>query len=160
MLMSATVDPSAFQAYFPGLRTVEIPGKTNYPIEELFLEDFWGSLPLAGAARATGRKRPSAFEQGPLPGLPLDPQEVAQELPECPWHVAEEVARVHALGAEDIELDVAKAVVEYIHLQGDEGGILVFVPGWAAISDLIQRYVGLVMHRYFGMPKGDGLFEF
>ena len=39
VLMSATVDPTAFQAYFPGATTVQIPGKTNFPIEELFLEN-------------------------------------------------------------------------------------------------------------------------
>ena len=41
----ATVDPTAFQEYFPEACTVEIPGRTNYPIEELFLEDI---LPLLG----------------------------------------------------------------------------------------------------------------
>lgn len=35
VLMSATVDPSAFQSYFEGIHTVSIPGKTNFPIQDL-----------------------------------------------------------------------------------------------------------------------------
>ena len=64
VLMSATVDPSAFQAYFPGATTVRIPGKTNYPIEELFLEQLLPMLPPPHAAQPPPRpSKPSPFAQ-------------------------------------------------------------------------------------------------
>ncbi|KAH8064124.1 helicase [Aureococcus anophagefferens] len=65
VLMSATVDPSAFLSYFPEAAVVEIPGKTNYPIEEHYLEDILPQL----RPRSSPRPRRSPFgDAGALEG--------------------------------------------------------------------------------------------
>ncbi|CAE8720871.1 unnamed protein product [Polarella glacialis] len=145
VLMSATVDPSAFQAYFEqsACSTVTIAGKTNYPIEEFFLEDILQILPerahwkqLKEKAKS---KSPSAFAQGPLPGIPLDQEAVAKALPALPWDIAGDVARVHNCTAPELDLDLAELVVQMIHRTGQEGGILVFMPGWFEIAEMVKR---------------------
>lgn len=143
ILMSATVDPSAFQSYFPDATTLSIPGKTNYPIDEFFIEDILRALPGPARARwqgASGAKRskPSAFSQGPLP-VPLEAHAVHDALPSLPWDLAGDVARVHASPPEDIDFDLVQLVIEMIHGEGQEGGILVFMPGWFEIAEMMKR---------------------
>ena len=143
VLMSATVDPSAFQAYFPSARTVTIPGKTNYPIEELFLEDILPRLPMAlqqppPQPPQRGRAA-SAFGGAPLPGLPLSPGEVAAALPRVPSHLAPALARAHAAPPDDVDLELVVATVQLIHATADEGAVLVFVPGWFEIGETLKR---------------------
>ncbi|CAK9107515.1 unnamed protein product [Durusdinium trenchii] len=136
VLMSATVDPSAFQAYFEGINTVSIPGKTNYPIEELFLEDFLLQLPELGGWRSNRQIRSSPFSQKPL-AVPLDWEGVAAVLGESA--LVEEVVRVHNEMADVIDLELVLRVVKMIHQGGEEGGILIFMPGWAEIKEIIDR---------------------
>lgn len=141
ILMSATVDPTAFQSYFQGARTLQIPGKTNYPIQELFLEDVLQALPDRNTWRSSagGRSKVSAFSQGPLPGLPSTPEEIAAALPNLPWKLAGDVALAHAAPPEDIDYDMVQAVVETVHRSGEDGGILIFMPGWAEIMETVKR---------------------
>ncbi|CAK9052151.1 DExH-box ATP-dependent RNA helicase DExH1, partial [Durusdinium trenchii] len=139
VLMSATVDPSAFQAYFEGINTVSIPGKTNYPIEELFLEDFLLQLPELGGWRSNRQIRSSPFSQKPL-AVPLDWEGVAAVLGESA--LVEEVVRVHNEMADVIDLELVLRVVKMIHQGGEEGGILIFMPGWAEIKEIIDRLKG------------------
>ena len=132
VLMSATVDPSAFQAcihpcmhprmrctmpqaqmhpagpsasqaYFPHAATVSIPGKTNYPIDEYFLEHLLPLLPPR-PHRPSRPPRSSAFSAAPLPGLPLTAAEVAPLMPHAHPALCEAVAAAHAVPAELIDL--------------------------------------------------------
>ncbi|KAH8093480.1 helicase [Aureococcus anophagefferens] len=113
--MSATVDPSAFLSYFPEAAVVEIPGKTNYPIEEHYLEDILPQL----RPRSSPRPRRSPFgDAGALEGA---------------------LADFHALPADFVDVDLVAAVVEHVHASQEDGAILVFVPGWAEIADVVKR---------------------
>jgi len=145
ILMSATVDPSAFQAYFPDAQMVTIPGKTNYPIEEMFLEDILQVLPGRERwrrERTAKKSKVSPFSQGPLPGLPSDAGGVAAALPACPPDVARDVAFVHGYSPEDIDFEMVQLLVEMIHAGGEEGGILIFMPGWFEISETLKKLQG------------------
>jgi hypothetical protein len=53
--MSATVDPFAFRAHFLAAAEVILPGRTNYPIDKLFLEDLLPRLPPAAAPSSRQR---------------------------------------------------------------------------------------------------------
>lgn len=139
ILMSATVDPSAFQEYFEGIHTVSIPGKTNYPIQEMFLEDFLHALPDLNAWRSSGSGRSSPFSQGPLPGVPLNPRSVAEALPQLSQAHVQDVVRVHNEKADSIDFELVLQVVEMIHREGVEGGIMIFMPGWSEISNVLER---------------------
>ena len=149
VLMSATVDPSSFQAYFPGAKTLRIPGTTNFPIEEIFLEALLPQLPPTLAPAQQRAAKPSAFAQGPLPGVPLDAAGVALALPACAPVVAAEIARRHGLSAEEVDLDLICRVVAHIEQRGEEGAVLIFCPGWFEIGELIKRLgSGPSAHRY------------
>ena len=146
VLMSATVDPSQFQAYFEAFSctTVQIPGKTNFPIEELFLEDILPRLsPQPGAGRSghgghgggvgmrgTAASASLAYGVGPLPGLPLEAAAVAAALPQA-RRLRVRGACGRPLNRGNLSISAcAERVVEHIHRQGGEGAVLCFVPGW------------------------------
>ena len=81
--------------------------------------------------------------------MPLDAAGVAAALPACTPAVAAEVARRHALPAEEVDLELIVHVVDYIEQQGEEGAVLIFVPGWFEIGELIKRLgAGPLAHRY------------
>lgn len=152
ILMSATVDPSAFQEYFPEAKMISIPGKTNYPIEEFFLEDVLQALPDRARwrqSREASRTKVSAFSQGPLPGVPLDQEAVSIALPELAADVAADLARVHAMPPEEVDFDMVQLVVEMIHASGEEGGILIFMPGWFEIVEIMKRLEGSKFYTHF-----------
>ena len=175
VLMSATVDPTAFQQYFPSAATIHIPGKTNYPIEEHFLEDILAQLSqrsggggggglgaydsargfLGGGGRGIGRgggggrrgggmaaaaASDTSFCSGPLPNLPLTAADVAARLPAgTPEPICEALASAHASPAEAIDFGLIARVVEHIHVCGGDGAVLVFVPGWFEIAEVLKR---------------------
>jgi len=153
VLMSATVDPSAFQSYFPGAKTLEIPGKTNYPIEELFLEDVVQALParqLAQWREAAMNVRPqkvSAFSQGPLPNLPADANRVSDEMPRLDIDMCKDIAWAHTRSPEELDLDLVQAIVEMVHASGEEGAILIFMPGWGEILKTMDKLQGSSISR-------------
>ncbi|KAH8070537.1 helicase [Aureococcus anophagefferens] len=135
VLMSATVDPSAFLSYFPEAAVVEIPGKTNYPIEEHYLEDILPQL----RPRSSPRPRRSPFgDAGALEGVPGEAETIFARL-KCARPTAQALADFHALPADFVDVDLVAAVVEHVHASQEDGAILVFVPGWAEIADVVKR---------------------
>ena len=120
--MSATIDPRALRAYFGAASVVSIPGRTNYPIEELFLEDLLPRLPPADPREARGAARPSPFAAGPLPGLPQSveavidawagagggdgvvPPESRRRVRQLDQRTASQLALAHAADAEQLDL--------------------------------------------------------
>eukprot|EP00929_Paragymnodinium_shiwhaense_P078463 TRINITY_DN40685_c0_g1_i1.p1 TRINITY_DN40685_c0_g1~~TRINITY_DN40685_c0_g1_i1.p1 ORF type:complete len:858 (-),score=188.78 TRINITY_DN40685_c0_g1_i1:226-2799(-) len=139
VLMSATVDPTAFQEYFPDAETFEIPGKTNYPIDELCLEHLFKAQPsLMSYVRPPPRQKWSATGVGGSEAykldVPTDAAIIAREL-QCTQKVAEAIANLHGHPAENIEYGLIQGVVEWLHSKGQEGAVLIFVPGWFEIIE-------------------------
>ncbi|KAH8046369.1 helicase [Aureococcus anophagefferens] len=130
VLMSATVDPSAFLSYFPEAAVVEIPGKTNYPIEE-----HRGHF-AAAAPRSSPRPRRSPFGDGRAGGVRARRRSSRLK---CARPTAQALADFHALPADFVDVDLVAAVVEHVHASQEDGAILVFVPGWAEIADVVKR---------------------
>eukprot|EP00931_Biecheleriopsis_adriatica_P058375 TRINITY_DN34728_c0_g1_i2.p1 TRINITY_DN34728_c0_g1~~TRINITY_DN34728_c0_g1_i2.p1 ORF type:complete len:1070 (+),score=238.07 TRINITY_DN34728_c0_g1_i2:248-3211(+) len=141
VLMSATVDPSAFQSYFEGALTVEIPGKTNYPIEELFIEDLLAASPTlltaCGGDQGGGWRKKQADDSQQL-NVPTQAAAVKASLG-CSVKVAGAVAQLHDAPADKINYDLISGVVEFIHTQKGEGAVLIFVPGWFEITEVMKR---------------------
>ena len=149
LLMSASVDPTVFASYFASsstsIATVLIPGKTNYPIDELFLEDFLPRLPPAphhqrppwasGGSRRSGPASSVGLGVGPLQGLPVVAQDVAALLPDADVATCEALAAAHAAKGEAVDLELLCRVVVHIHRHGGEGAVLCFVPGWFEIAE-------------------------
>ena len=145
--------PSSFSVSF-----LEIEGKTNYPIDEYFIEDIYNEIP-------------SLVVSGPPPmsnrgGRNNGPQEIRN-----PWATAEGVrSKYHELGLKvksnnrgvwqtlsnvlqrpfQLDEELICKVVEHIEqsestapkTNGDKddalGAILIFVPGWAEITSVVK----------------------
>jgi len=141
VLMSATIDASLFIDYFKNghgserkVSFLDIPGKTNYPIEEFWAEDIFPMIPWF---------EPSGFK----PGLRMEdarnewatPQEVQRRLngkcrdsrvAQCLVNTLRRPLKVDPLWI--------KGVMEYIDAYRGEGAVLIFVPGWQEITDTIK----------------------
>eukprot|EP00756_Hemistasia_phaeocysticola_P061432 Hpha_TRINITY_DN4922_c0_g1::TRINITY_DN4922_c0_g1_i1::g.51321::m.51321/K14442/DHX36, RHAU; ATP-dependent RNA helicase DHX36 len=145
ILMSATVDPTPFRQFFGGLHMVEVPGKTNYPIEELWLEDILlrctpNHQPLQ-PRRPRGGWGAAGYDQVPgagmLPGLPVSSDQVVRAMGQQYASVADKLATYHCASGEYIDYGLVQAVIDKIHVSGGEGAVLVFLPGWGEIKEVI-----------------------
>eukprot|EP00930_Biecheleria_cincta_P070106 TRINITY_DN57764_c0_g1_i1.p1 TRINITY_DN57764_c0_g1~~TRINITY_DN57764_c0_g1_i1.p1 ORF type:complete len:1174 (+),score=171.27 TRINITY_DN57764_c0_g1_i1:284-3523(+) len=146
VLMSATVDPSAFQNYFEDAVTVEIPGKTNYLIEELFVEDLLRASSAVmnsmdaneGGGWGGGWQKSQAQSSGHQLEVPLLAPTIKTQLG-CSSQIAAAVAQIHSAPADKINYGLIAGVVEFIHTEKGEGAVLIFVPGWFEITEVMKR---------------------
>ncbi|KAK3238959.1 hypothetical protein CYMTET_51072, partial [Cymbomonas tetramitiformis] len=102
VIMSATLNPHLFCNFFHQCPHVPIEEQAH-PVEVLFLEDMAHMLP-------TGQPAASGASRAPSGGSKEGEEE-------------EEVASA-------IAVDTVIAVVEHIHVNEEEGAVLVFLPGW------------------------------
>eukprot|EP01062_Namystynia_karyoxenos_P063302 TRINITY_DN5611_c1_g1_i1.p1 TRINITY_DN5611_c1_g1~~TRINITY_DN5611_c1_g1_i1.p1 ORF type:complete len:672 (+),score=180.62 TRINITY_DN5611_c1_g1_i1:113-2017(+) len=140
VLMSATVDPAPFRDYFGGLHVVEVPGKTNYPIEEVWLEGVLSSIPQhqPTVMRSKGVLPPLPPGMAELPGVPREAGEIRRALPGISEIDARRLADYHDASSEFTDCALIAAVVHMIERSGREGAVLCFVPGWAEIAETIK----------------------
>jgi small subunit ribosomal protein S24e len=135
VLMSATIDPTLFQKYFPDdtgqpAKVLEIPGR-SFPVTKYFLEDF---LPQLVSSRQTNW----VFEQDIVAKYLKNELGVA---------AANLLPRQAALTTdrdsdrlEDLELPYPFIALTISHVlqKTDSGHVLVFLPGWEEITS-VQR---------------------
>lgn len=167
ILMSATLNAEMFSAYFGDAPTVHIPGFT-YPVEQLFLEDAlqatrWRPPQLddggaqgrrggrggrgrgrggrrGGGGRGRGAKRESREEAEDRKLA------VAASLRGFDDYVVD--AAVAMSDVEDVvPVGLIVALLEHIDRTGEDGAVLVFLPGWSDISKLNDA---LMEHSIFG----------
>ena len=141
VLMSATLNASAFSAYFKGAAVAQIPGFT-FPVQEHYLEDILQvtSYAPSGEYLKRGGSSGGASSSGRAPGEFHAPDAAAEQ------KFMTELARRgyldgvrHALRAMDqsvINYDLAAKLIEHVCVSMDPGAILVFMPGLAEISKL------------------------
>jgi HrpA-like RNA helicase len=132
ILMSATFDKGIFAEYFEGCATVEIPGRAH-PVQEFRLEDV---LELTGyevqegsdyAVKANSDKKAERMSKAALKKL---------------YHKKYSSKTIHSLSIVDesvINYELVAALVEHLSLNGEDGAILVFMPGMAEISNAIDE---------------------
>ena len=69
----------------------------------------------------------------------LTADDVAAQLPAgTAMCICESLANAHAAPADAIDLYLIARVVEHIHAAGGEGAVLVFVPGWFEIAEIVK----------------------
>lgn len=126
VLMSATIDPTLFQHYFPDdkgqlAKVVEIPGR-SFPVTKHFMDEFLPDI-LRGPAAWIMRE-----------------QSVAK-------YVERETSVAFSNQEEDLELppQLVAATVAHVLQLTDSGHVLVFLPGW---DDIISVQKSLLN------PKG------
>ncbi|KAJ7181662.1 P-loop containing nucleoside triphosphate hydrolase protein [Mycena crocata] len=123
VLMSATIDPTLFQQYFPDDRgqpakVIEVPGR-SFPVTKHFMDEF---LP--------------AIQRGPASWIMRDPQ-VAK-------YVEREMSPVLSGNEEDLDLPSAliAATIAHVLQLTDSGHVLVFLPGWDDITNVQKMLLG------------------
>ena len=183
VLMSATIDASNFITYFdsdssiksaricdddfPGGSTkisndspysvsfLELEGKTNYPIEEYFIEDICQEIPslaVAGPPPNRGRRNSGLMQETRNPwassprAVMAKYQELGLETKTNNNHMWKALSNVLQRPLE-LDVDLICQVVEHIEYneamastdtEGTLGSILIFVPGWSEITSVIK----------------------
>ncbi|XP_061136394.1 ATP-dependent DNA/RNA helicase DHX36 isoform X2 [Syngnathus typhle] len=143
ILMSATLNAEKFSKYFDNCPMIHIPGFT-FPVEEFLLEDI---VEMMRYQPKNNDRRP-AWKRGFWQGRHTRPEkkEKEDEYKES-WpcyartlqdkYSESTIAALETLDGDDkIDLDLIVALIRHIVLNGEEGAILVFLPGWDNISSL------------------------
>ena len=141
--MSATLNASAFGAYFKGAAVAQIPGFT-FPVQEHYLEDILQVTSYVPSGeylkRGGGGGAGGASSSGRAAGEFHAPDAAAEQkfMTELAQRGYLDGVR-HALRAMDqsvINYDLAAKLIEHVCVSMDPGAILVFMPGLAEISKL------------------------
>jgi ATP-dependent RNA helicase DHX57 len=157
------VPAGSFATYFAGAAILHIPG-LPHPVKEYYLEDalqITGYNPEPNSEFA--RKGPAGMP--PRDAVFATPDERARAVKECEQELAANKAllsvgfkkqTVEALlrvDQEKINYDLVEKVLQKICLDGEEGAILVFMPGLMEIKKVIEACAG---NSYIQKATGDG----
>ena len=143
VLMSATLNASAFSAYFKGAAIAQIPGFT-FPVQEHYLEDILQVTSYVPSGeylkRGGGGSAGGTSSSSRVPGEFHAPDAGAEQkfMTELAQRGYLDGVR-HTLRAMDqsvINYDLAVKLIEHVCVAMDPGAILVFMPGLAEISKL------------------------
>ncbi|KAJ6519821.1 P-loop containing nucleoside triphosphate hydrolase protein [Mycena sanguinolenta] len=123
VLMSATIDPTLFQQYFPDdngqpANVIEVPGR-SFPVTKHFMDDFLPDI----------LKGPASWIMGDTA--------VAK-------YVERETSMVFSNHEDDLELPSAlvAATIAHVLQLTDSGHVLVFLPGWDDIVAVQKMLLG------------------
>ncbi|CAH1775187.1 unnamed protein product [Owenia fusiformis] len=144
VLMSATLNAEQFSEYFGNAPMMNIPGFT-YPVKEYLLEDVIQMLTYHPSEfhikrkpqqkRLYGKKRYEQMEE-----QMREEEEMEQFLAtlSAKGYSSDTLETLRNVDNTRIDLDLVAELIRHISMQGDEGAILVFVPGWEEIKTLKQ----------------------
>ncbi|PRW58696.1 helicase domain-containing [Chlorella sorokiniana] len=163
VLMSATLDSSLFADYFASCPVLHAQGRT-FPVEQLFLEDCyeatgyvldadspaalcpqWDRRAQRRIAATAGSKNLRAVQAGwgdaAADAGPLNPHFKEEALAGYSPSVVRNLA---ILDEDRLDFELLEALVAHIDEsnEGQEGSILVFLPGMGEIQELQERLLG------------------
>ncbi|KAI0047834.1 P-loop containing nucleoside triphosphate hydrolase protein [Auriscalpium vulgare] len=155
VLMSATIDPTLFQQYFPDetgapAGIVEVPGR-SFPVKKHFLEDFIPTLAKNPVARSVFAD--FAVSKYLHRELGMDADALMGGLSSRLPPSRSDRAPPDKGTDDDLELPYPLIALTIAHVlqQSDDGHVLVFLPGW----DEIQSVNKLLLDNRFGLPFND-----
>eukprot|EP00250_Pteridium_aquilinum_P004082 c14319_g1_i2 orf=171-4673(+) len=175
ILMSATVDASVFSSYFGDCPVVKIEGRT-FPVDTIYLEDIYEMLEyrLATDSPASIVNCPNHWKKNKVSQKLVNSSRGRQNLVHSGWGdegVLEEEAcnplfdesfyhsysqktrnNLRKVNEDAIDFDLLEELIMYIDKTGDEGAILVFLPGMGEILSLVDRLAG---SEHFGGVSSD-----
>eukprot|EP00798_Chlamydomonas_sp_ICE-L_P028045 gene28045-31147_t len=126
--MSATVNESAFSTYFGGCPVLHIPGFTH-PVKEMFLEDVIKATKKGPPKDALGAPKGSGR-------LQMEGELAAADQLKNRGYGEKTVSAIKLLDPEKLNYDLMVATIRWIITNGEEGAILVFMPGLMEITKL------------------------
>ncbi|KAI5729206.1 hypothetical protein M8J76_000161 [Diaphorina citri] len=149
ILMSATIDTSAFSKYFNDCPVLEVPGRTH-PVTDHFLEDIVEILNFVPQEnprkrKNKGNKRDDDDEED---GLIEEEENMNNQVSND--YSPQTRASVAQLSERDISFELIESLLKYIKQQGVDGAVLVFLPGWNVIFILLRH---LSQHPIFGSQQ-------
>ncbi|XP_078524019.1 ATP-dependent DNA/RNA helicase DHX36 isoform X3 [Lissotriton helveticus] len=153
ILMSATLNAEKFSAYFDNCPMMHIPGFT-FPVKEYLLEDVIEMLRYS----PENRDRRAAWKKGFMQGRVTRPEKEQKEaLYKTQWpdylrslqsrYSDSTIEALESVDDDKIDHDLIVALIRHIVLKGEDGAILVFLPGWADISTLNDLLMAQVMFK-------------
>eukprot|EP00127_Corallochytrium_limacisporum_P003212 Clim_evm61s147 gene=Clim_evmTU61s147 len=160
ILMSATINSDVFVRYFEGAPHIAIPGR-QFPVSEIFLEDIVPKLqyhvdqPQYRERRSRTKKwrrtESESKDDQPLQSIHLateDWEKLRQR------NIDENTIRTCAnLDYSKIDYQLLEKVIEHIDRDYEGGGILIFLPGWTDIKNIMSS---LQLHALHSMiPQAD-----
>ncbi|XP_043926451.1 ATP-dependent DNA/RNA helicase DHX36 [Protopterus annectens] len=155
ILMSATLNAEKFSRYYGNCPMVHIPGFT-FPVREYLLEDVLEMLRYCPKQRQTKPSWKRRFIQGKLWRSEKEEKE-REYLTQWPDYLrtlssrysSDTIEALSILNDDDdkIDLDLIVALIKHIVLHGEDGAILVFLPGWDNISSLHDLLMAEVMFK-------------
>ena len=137
LLMSATIDPTLFQKYFPDEKgqpasVIEVPGR-SFPVTKHFMDDF---IPqLAGNKRTAHLLREVAVEKY------LNNEMVSGSN----FNISRFTPQAVVSGMKDdldLPYNLVGLTISYVLQKSDSGHVLVFLPGWEEIMATQKLLMG------------------
>ncbi|VDN25623.1 unnamed protein product, partial [Gongylonema pulchrum] len=134
ILMSATIDTNLFTNYFGGCPVIQLEGRT-FPVQHYFLEDIVQMLRFLPPAFDARRRRDREQHD--------DEEEESEEAQNMNLIVSDDYGpntklAMSRLSEKEISFEVIEALLNDITGQGEEGAVLIFLPGWNIISMLLN----------------------
>lgn len=131
VLMSATLNSSAFSDYFGGCPVVSIPGRA-FPVQENRLEDVFQMTGYevqedSDFALKTRESHPARFSKSALRKMYY------------PKYSSATISSLAVVDESVINYELIAELVERICLNNDEGAILIFLPGIGEITKAIEE---------------------
>ncbi|XP_063772172.1 ATP-dependent DNA/RNA helicase DHX36 isoform X1 [Pseudophryne corroboree] len=153
ILMSATLNAEKFSQYFDHCPMLHIPGFT-FPVQEYLLEDIIEMLNYTPKDRDSRPK----FKKGFMQGHMTRPEKAEkEELYKERWpqfvrslqgrYSEETINGLEYIDDEKVDLHLILELIKHIVLKGEDGAILVFLPGWDNISTLHDLLMSQVMFK-------------
>ena len=139
ILMSATFEKSIFSSYFSGCAIVEIPGRAH-PVREYRLEDvleLTGYEVQDGSDCALNDRSDNSVKWSKTALKKL-------------YHPKYSSKTIHSLSIVDeskINYEIVTLLVEHLTLHSEDGAILIFMPGMAEISNIIDELRKIELFR-------------
>jgi len=153
VMMSATLDAQLFENYFKGCRCVHIPGRTH-PVTDHHLDDFLHhtgieATPSGRLIRSRGASARDPDDSDDDMGAPVSEEPVGG--------MVEAAVAAAAVDKGGLHYGVLEGTVMHIHRTHGPGAILVFLPGLAEISKLLQALERGAPGAFTLVPLHSGL---
>uniref|UniRef100_A0A915BYT3 Pontin n=1 Tax=Parascaris univalens TaxID=6257 RepID=A0A915BYT3_PARUN len=135
VLMSATIDTDLFTNYFGTCPIIQLQGRT-FPVQHFFLEDIVQRtrfLPPAPSAKKKGRDADEEGEEASHDGENRNMNMIVGD-----EYGPNTKLAMSRLSEREISFEIIEALLTDITNEGDEGSVLIFLPGWNIISMLLS----------------------
>nr|CDP97532.1 BMA-RHA-1, isoform g [Brugia malayi] len=134
ILMSATVDTNLFTNYFGDCSVILLKGR-NFPVQYYFLEDIVQMIRFLPSTDKLKRETKGGRDD--------EGDEVTEETQNLNLGVSEEYGlntklAMNQLSEKEISFELIEALLNDIVNKGEEGAVLIFLPGWNVIQLLLN----------------------